>query len=616
VPSAAPSATAAATNAELQGRVQQLETELAEARRLLEVRSAELATLQGAAAPPAPDVAAEPVVPETTVSPIPDAAPAEAQAVAEPKPAPEPEAAPPKKPRRKAAPPPVEEPSLFDRLSSFWYVPLGLLAAALGAAFWRRRRRVTEPSEDRLEEALARPTPDDQRGRPFGVGRQGESDIVVEERHPTEPSAATEPARRPTTVADTLSGDGPVSIEAGDPLAEADFHMAYGLYDQAADLVQLALKREPQRRELRLKLVEIFFVWGNRERFLESARQLHSTRAQAEPAEWDKVLIMGRQIAPDDPLFSEKTLSPSAHLDLELHGGAATTDFELSEVSATPLDMELTALAPHVRGDDSVDFLLDEPQRGGDAAAALAPTVETPRVPFPVDDPTAEVAIEELGLEPGDLARLDDTLSDRRPPAVEDTVEQPRAERGLLVEDTVQEDMGERRSAFEDTIEQPRAERGLLFEDTLKEDMAERRSAFEETVQQPIVRRGQDEAPEPDLLSATSMLRVDLEELGREALAADASAGSGTEVIDLSGHTGELPGFEASDLDVTGELERMDLKDEGDITMSEVGTKLDLARAYIDMGDPEGARSILEEVLKEGSAGHKLEAERLMAGLP
>ena len=36
--------------------------------------------------------------------------------------------------------------------------------------------------------------------------------------------------------------------------------------------------------------------------------------------------------------------------------------------------------------------------------------------------------------------------------------------------------------------------------------------------------------------------------------------------------------------------------------MSEVGTKLDLARAYMDMGDPEGARSILEEVVQEGSA--------------
>ena len=43
----------------------------------------------------------------------------------------------------------------------------------------------------------------------------------------------------------------------------------------------------------------------------------------------------------------------------------------------------------------------------------------------------------------------------------------------------------------------------------------------------------------------------------------------------------------------------------------EVGTKLDLARAYIDMGDPEGARSILNEVLEEGNAEQKREAERL-----
>jgi pilus assembly protein FimV len=51
-------------------------------------------------------------------------------------------------------------------------------------------------------------------------------------------------------------------------------------------------------------------------------------------------------------------------------------------------------------------------------------------------------------------------------------------------------------------------------------------------------------------------------------------------------------------------------------TMSEVGTKLDLARAYMDMGDPEGARSILEEVLSEGSASQKTEARRLIDSLP
>ena len=48
------------------------------------------------------------------------------------------------------------------------------------------------------------------------------------------------------------------------------------------------------------------------------------------------------------------------------------------------------------------------------------------------------------------------------------------------------------------------------------------------------------------------------------------------------------------------------------VTMSEVGTKLDLARAYMDMGDPDGARSILEEVLSEGNASQKQEAQRLM----
>ena len=51
-------------------------------------------------------------------------------------------------------------------------------------------------------------------------------------------------------------------------------------------------------------------------------------------------------------------------------------------------------------------------------------------------------------------------------------------------------------------------------------------------------------------------------------------------------------------------------------TMTEVGTKLDLARAYVDMGDPAGARSILEEVLDEGDAGQKQQAQQLLDSLP
>jgi pilus assembly protein FimV len=62
--------------------------------------------------------------------------------------------------------------------------------------------------------------------------------------------------------------------------------------------------------------------------------------------------------------------------------------------------------------------------------------------------------------------------------------------------------------------------------------------------------------------------------------------------------------------------EDLALPDLEPVTMSEVGTKLDLARAYMDMGDPEGARNILEEVMTEGSLAQKQEAQRLIESLP
>ena len=47
----------------------------------------------------------------------------------------------------------------------------------------------------------------------------------------------------------------------------------------------------------------------------------------------------------------------------------------------------------------------------------------------------------------------------------------------------------------------------------------------------------------------------------------------------------------------------------------EVATKLDLAKAYLEMGDKEGAREILQEVLNEGNDRQKNDARSIMAGL-
>ncbi|MCX4188939.1 FimV/HubP family polar landmark protein [Methylophaga sp. OBS3] len=69
------------------------------------------------------------------------------------------------------------------------------------------------------------------------------------------------------------------------------------------------------------------------------------------------------------------------------------------------------------------------------------------------------------------------------------------------------------------------------------------------------------------------------------------------------------------------ELDLSDVQDDLDFDLSgfdeidEAETKLDLAAAYVDMGDPDGARGILQEVLNEGSEEQKERARTLLATL-
>jgi pilus assembly protein FimV len=80
------------------------------------------------------------------------------------------------------------------------------------------------------------------------------------------------------------------------------------------------------------------------------------------------------------------------------------------------------------------------------------------------------------------------------------------------------------------------------------------------------------------------------------------------------GDTAEQPEIAVDDLpDLDDSASIVPATDEA--TMTEVGTKLDLARAYVDMGDPDGARSILSEVLDEGSEPQQQEARQILEEL-
>ena len=74
-----------------------------------------------------------------------------------------------------------------------------------------------------------------------------------------------------------------------------------------ADVLRQAIEREPERSDLRLKLLELYYSAAaqNRRAFLEAVRQLaKNDKLVASANDWSQIEDMGRAIAPDDELFS------------------------------------------------------------------------------------------------------------------------------------------------------------------------------------------------------------------------------------------------------------------------------------------------------------------------
>jgi pilus assembly protein FimV len=458
--------------------------------------------------------------------------------------------------------------------------------------------------------------------------------------------------------------------------------MAYGLYDQAADLVQIAISREPNRRDLKLKLLEVFFVWGNKERFLQSARELASTRDQALPGEWEKVVIMGRQIAPEDALFSGPgALSGAASggVDLNLEGGQNRVDFDLlgeptASAEAAPsgvgLDLDLGAALGDTQvaseqdklGDSGVDFVLDDPERGNDSTGSTREMPEAP--PRPGSGATATMQVINTGTAPSDAPTVEQPqLRSGENATIREKID--AAARGGVSADQTAElalddlglDLGALEGAGDETILQ-----GGPDAPTMLAGMDEETRRMLSNAEQDDRDRTQITAPGANTSESGTWLftDADLKDLVPEEdkpPAKDAGASQSTHVITQitqppqnvdPGATGRMQSLNASGLDLdlgdlgedrkangidldvgnasvgdgtfvqTQRIAAVDaqLPELEPATMSEVGTKLDLARAYMDMGDPEGARSILAEVLTEGSVSQKQEARRLMDTLP
>ncbi|BAL25410.1 FimV/HubP family polar landmark protein [Azoarcus sp. KH32C] len=602
---------------EANSRLVALEDSIRKMQQLIEVRNQGLAQMQqqgpsGAASPAAPSAPA-PEKPAEAAPPaaVPTTPPAEA-----PKPAPKPPV---------PATPPVttEEPSFLQSLldnPSMLAGGGGVLALLLAYAGLKVRQRRQQAASAGAAPASEFPV---ETNSVFGkTGGQsvntGESSVLH-----------TDFSQSGLSAIDTDEGV--------DPVAEADVYMAYGRDAQAEEILLDALKTDGARLAIYVKLLEIYAQRNNAKAFETTATDLYG-RTGGEGPEWAKAAEMGRRIDPDNPLYRGAT--PVGRAAASALGGVAAGALAggaLAAAEAPAMDFGGPSFDAATQRADEAPFLPtsepSEPLPADEVELEALPEIDSNALDFDLDaglglgDAQSSPLPEVPELNGGEFELDLDIAGASAETPVEVTKAPEREAESAQLNETV---IGE-------GLEFAAADQGLEFDlgvatPTVAVDEEEAR---EFNLDATVV--GGEEsltsASEPVDLEKTSfdssLLDFDfnLEDAGEVAPVSGIASGP---AIDLSSIDLELeapaeaiaqsetlasPKFEEVAL-ATGGVGPLS-GDEGipaDV-LEEVNTKLELARAYEEMGDSEGARELLEEVQREGSAEQRQAAAELLGRL-
>ncbi len=412
----------------------------------------------------------------------------------------------------------LKENTLLISLAGAGMVLLGALAVLL------KRRRIQEEEEfpesilvSPVEEEIAR-----------DMARSASSSVTM--------TGFSEPTSMQTIqLTSQLSDFGDTDIDTDtqvipdtgqfDPIAEADVYIAYGRYDQAAELIRQAVSANPDRQDYKVKLAECYAGSGNKTAFQGLARELSAAGlAKTDPSGWKRLTNLARDAGIDlgGLQAGGPTMPPPPRASTE---GIATA--AVSAVTAPPPPK---APPPHVQPEEE---LLDLDFDFADLMTGIG------NKPSPRTQPPA-VEMED------DLASLDFELP-------EIPTQRPVVTPAKPPQKTLEEELGELD----------------IFDLSFTEE------------------------PQPPTSKKESELSLD-------------------GFVDYPHITDDkVPELQFEEHELS--LEGYELTTEDEYT--EVDTKLELAQAYIEMGDPEDAKSILQEVLTEGNEGQIRRARQMLASL-
>ncbi|WP_043200429.1 FimV/HubP family polar landmark protein [Pseudomonas putida] len=617
-------------NDELKSRMTDLQSQLDKLQRLIELKNDQLARLegQGAAAPAV--AAATPAQPAAAAQPAVKPAPAAVDTAPKPVPA--------------AKPVPATQPnSALDQvLGNPWL--LGLIAGSsilvLALLLWllARKRKAQQEAEKHLRMARAL---EEEQGTGFDNDTESLDGVEV-----SEPSVTLSPAVVAASAAAAVAAEkvAAPATEAelepepyADPhaalLAQVDECLAEGRLNRATELLEPAVDTAPERDDLRLKLMDVYARQGDQSAFAEQERKLPASEqnaaevaglkerypamlglaaaglgAAALAAEMDEQYV--QELLHDEP---EAPVVADVVPD-EVPEFEPQVDAEPEVVAQAEPEAELDAFeevptldAPGLDEQDlDSDFDLSLGEDLPEEDPLAAPLLDEPAAQEPVPD---ELVIAEPVLdEPG----LEEVQPEEQPFAV-DAELQADADadfEAMLAQAEPQPAVD--LSDFDLDVTEPVAPAAPDAVEEAPVDIAAELAAF-------------DSVPEFDPVSEFDMpsdfdLSLSLDD---DSPAAKSFA---SELDDVNAELDKLsqslespslePHFTSEDAVAQPEPEPLDDLDFDFFSGSdEVATKLDLARAYIDMGDNQGARDILDEVVKDGDDTQRQEAEGMLSRL-
>lgn len=532
----------------------------------------------------------------------------------------------------KPQPAPAPQQDLLTQLmSNPLYLGIGggaivlILAVVLLAA---RRKKQEESFEETIDEDFQLPE----------ASSELRDDMDIDLGEP-EPEAAKEEAPVEETVPQTA-----------DVIGEADIYIAYGRYPQAIEMLQKAAEKEPNRADIRMKLCEVCADAKEPQTFMTHYRALQALGATALLAKADELRA---RVAPDmesddtafQQAFAEEAVSePMAEaesFDFDISDDATVLaspaldeegdsgiDFDLGDLEDTgssfasqtgkaapatdgglDFDLSFDTQAPtpaQVRDDNSLDFDLE--LGGGDTFAApdTAEADATEALDF-----DAEFSLDDVdssGVKSSGASAAYDADLSLDFDQMETAPAAPLAEDNSLDFDLDFDVSAPAAPVASASVAEPAA-----FD--VEED---RTIAF--TPSTPVSTPAP--ATEEPLLdsAAAAQLADELDfDLGLDSAAATSptedatvlSAPAFSAAVAPAAPTVTAPPMQAANDFASSAEDELDFLSDAD----ETSTKLDLARAYIDMGDRDGARDILDEVMIEGSDNQKQEAKDLLMRL-